>query len=548
MHRPFGSRPRPERFKRDALATPLPGPGLFGRGPCRWDHVAGRVDRDRPGPGSGRRAASRPEPSAPPADVATETVDLLEAGKAGDLTVVAHGQGQDKVQMTIRNTTKRRLNVIIPPGLVAASKVAQAGGGGGGRLQSIGLGSVTNREGAFGEFQADAPAAGLRSIPATGEAAPGPWPSPPGESIDVSIPGVCLNYGLPAPTGRDTLTVMDVDTYTTDPRIRKALRSLATLGTSHGVAQAVMWHLCNDLPFELMLEQSGKVMNAIGDRPGRAVRRGPRRVDGAGSASKPSALTESRIFVQVEGQGPLASEAQRLNVKLDGPPRPGPADQGGRRRDDAPLLGPGPRHQGDPDRLQGRRDPRADRGQHARPGPTPGPPGNVAFRENSSVSVLDGPDPGPVIDRAVAGAFVSVKPARRPWAARPSRSRTAFPSPSRTWSCGPATRPAPRRCRSRPSASGRPGPRSCRSRRPPPRWSSTSSSTAFERRSTGRSTDLPASSRVAFAGRPELGRPVVRLTPLRVASDSSAPSGRRSGYRSSRSPAHDGLPRPASGR
>ena len=36
------------------------------------------------------------------------------------------------------------------------------------------------------------------------------------------------------------------------------------------------------------------------------------------------------------------------------------------------------------------------------------------------------------------------------------------------------------RCRSRRSASARRGPRRCRSRRPPPRWSSTSSSTAFE--------------------------------------------------------------------
>ena len=80
----------------------------------------------------------------------TETVDLLQASKSGDLTVVARGHGQDQVRMTIRNTTNRRLNVIIPPGIVAASKVAQPGGGGGGRgLQSIGLGSVTNREGAY---------------------------------------------------------------------------------------------------------------------------------------------------------------------------------------------------------------------------------------------------------------------------------------------------------------------------------------------------------------------------------------------------------------
>ncbi len=93
------------------------------------------------------------------------------------------------------------------------------------------------------------PAASARS-PSTGEPGSRSVAVPAGESVDVSIPGVCLNYGLPAPTPRDTLTLMDVDTYTTDPRIRKALRTLATVGTSHGVAQAVMWHLCNDLPFE----------------------------------------------------------------------------------------------------------------------------------------------------------------------------------------------------------------------------------------------------------------------------------------------------------
>lgn len=354
-------------------------------------------------------SASRPEPSAPPASVATETVELLEAGKAGDLTVVAHGQGQDKVKMTIRNTTKRRLNVIVPPGLVAASKVAQAAGG---RLQSIGLGSVANREGAFGDFQADAPAAGLRSIPATGEGRARSVAVPAGESIDISITGVCLNYGLPAPTPRDTLTVVDVDTYTNDPRIRKALRGLSTLGTSHGVAQAVMWHLCNDLPFELMLEQSGKIMNpseiALAMRFVQAIDEST-----APDRLEASALTESRILVQVEGQGSLGREAQRLNVKLAGlrvlglpikvvegetlPPCSAPAlgirviltdskVAETRGRIVVSTLG-------------------QDNNWSAL--------GHVAFRENSSVSVIDGETLARVIDRAVAGAFVSVKPARK---------------------------------------------------------------------------------------------------------------------------------------
>ncbi len=343
--------------------------------------------------------------------MATETVDLLEAGKAGDLTVVAHGQGQDKVKMTIRNTTKRRLNVIVPPGLVAASKVAQ-GGAGGGRLQSIGLGSVSNREGAFGDFQADAPAAGLRSIPATGEGRARSVAVPAGESIDVSITGVCLNYGLPAPTPRDTLTVMDVDAYTTDPRIRKALRGLSTLGTSHGVAQAVMWHLCNELPFELMLEQSGKIMNpseiALAARFVQAIDEST-----APDRLEASALTESRILVQVEGQGPLAQEAQRLNVKLAGlrvlglpikvvegdtlPPCSAPALGIRVILTDSKVA-----------ETRGRIVV-STLGQAN----TWSALGHVAFRENSSVSVIDGETLARVIDRAVSGAFVSVKPARK---------------------------------------------------------------------------------------------------------------------------------------
>ena len=38
-----------------------------------------------------------------PVAVATETVNLLTASKAGDLDVVARGQGQDRVHLSIRN-------------------------------------------------------------------------------------------------------------------------------------------------------------------------------------------------------------------------------------------------------------------------------------------------------------------------------------------------------------------------------------------------------------------------------------------------------------
>ena len=125
---------------------------------------------------------------------------------------------------------------------------------------------------------------------------------PVGETIELNIPAVCLNYGWPTPTGRDKFTLMTVEEYTTNSRIRKALRSLATYGTSLGVAQSVMWRVCNDLSFEAMVEQGGKVMNS--HEVALAARlSGARRVDRRATWSTPPQLSTGRIFVQVHGEG-----------------------------------------------------------------------------------------------------------------------------------------------------------------------------------------------------------------------------------------------------
>jgi hypothetical protein len=357
-------------------------------------------------------AATDPEPSSPPVEVATETVDLLKASKTGDLSVVARGQGQDRVHLSIRNRSSRRLNVIVPPGLVAASSVGQGGRGGGGGLQSMGLGAATNREGAFGEFRATSGPVGLQSIPATDEARIRQVTVPIGETIDLSIPAVCLNFGLPSPTPRDTFTLEDVDDYSSDPRVRKALRSLATLGTSHGVAQAAMWRICNDLPFETMAAQTGKVINlqeiALAARFVEAL-------DASNSAGLVdwAALSESRVFVQVRGEGKLDGEAKRLGGELRG----------------LRLMGL-PIQIVASDELPAVSAPALFLKvilSESKTGDTLGritvsscadnnawlPLGKVVFNNTPSISVLDAAGLSRSIDRAVASAFVTVKPARR---------------------------------------------------------------------------------------------------------------------------------------
>jgi hypothetical protein len=343
-----------------------------------------------------------------PAEIVTETVDLLKASKAGDLDVVARGQGQDRVHLTIHNTSKKRLNVVLPAGLVAASAAGQRRGG----LQSMGLGMFSNRPGSFGQFQSPVANGGLQSVPVQGSALTNAVTVPMGETLEFTVPGVCLNFGLPTPTPRDTFTLMDVDDYSNDVRVRKSLRSLALYGTSQGVAQAVMWNVCNNLPFEAMAAQAGKVMN---EHEIALAARFVEAVDESSGADlvDASRLRHGRLFVQVRGEKDLASEAERLNEQLGKLTLLGLAVQSVDGDEMPACAGPG---------LYVRvalTDTKIGetRGQisvsYCSVGNSWMPLGKTSFLETSSLAVLDGPTLSRSLDRALAEAFVSVKPARR---------------------------------------------------------------------------------------------------------------------------------------
>jgi hypothetical protein len=330
--------------------------------------------------------------------------------KQGQLDVVARGHGQDRVRITIKNSSAKRLNVVLPPGLVASSAAGQRGAGGGG-LQSMGLGMFSNRPGSFGQFRGGAPAEGLRSVPAEPTTGQPALTVPASETIEVNVPAVCLNYGLPSPTPRHTFTLVDVADYSNDPRVRKSLRSLCSLGTSHGVAQAVMWRVCNDLPFETMAAEAGRVMNeheiAIASHFVAAV-------DSSSGSDlvDPSAVAEGLIFVRITGEGALAKDADRLGEQLES----------------HRLLGL-------PVQVLGGEIPSSSAPAlfvkivvtDSRIGETRGrvtvssclaadqwtPLGKTSFQESSSLAVLDGDALAKAVDRALASAFVSVKPAHR---------------------------------------------------------------------------------------------------------------------------------------
>jgi hypothetical protein len=353
-------------------------------------------------------ASAEPDDPAPTAEPVTQTVKILAAKASGELKLELKGHGQDKVRMALRNTSARRLNVVLPPGLVAASASGQGG------FQSMGLGLPTNEAGAFGAFQPAAGGEAFRSVAPRDVPGPGTITVPVGQTVEVTIPAVCLNYGLDAPTSRDRFELMDVNDYSRDPRVRKALRSLALMGTSHGVAQAAMWRLCNDVPFEYLAAQRGKVVNV------HEIALAARFVEALDASEgtelvETAYLTENRVLISVAGEGPLAREAQRLEAAMDGlrllglPVRVVDRTAGEAAGPAAPAVWV--------QVVLASSAAGETRGriflQRAVGGGDWVPAGKTTFSEGSAANVLDATSLLKTLDHAIATAFVTVKPARQ---------------------------------------------------------------------------------------------------------------------------------------
>ena len=116
--------------------------------------------------------------------------------------MVARGQGQDRVRLTIRNTSGQaaQRGDSAGPGRLGGREPAGAAAA---ALQSMGLGMFSNRPGSFGKFQGGGSARGFQSVPVERSVASPVGDGAGGRDARADDPGVCLNYGLPTPTPRN---------------------------------------------------------------------------------------------------------------------------------------------------------------------------------------------------------------------------------------------------------------------------------------------------------------------------------------------------------
>ena len=263
----------------------------------------------------GSALAGESDEPIPAADSAIETVKVLDAEATGKLAVEVRGSGQDSVRVQLRNQSGQTLRVVMPPGLVASGILAQQGGGlGGGGFQNMGLGAAGNRGGGFGQFAARPAGNGFQSIPATDptSATPGTVTVPAGQTVDLSIPAVCLNFGAPTPTSKNQFRLVDVADYSSDERVQKSLRALATLGTSQGMAQATMWRVCNGITFGEMLAKADKIINPA------EIALAAQFVRALESGQDLAETRSARVFLSIDGSPADAKDVARLVRELDG--------------------------------------------------------------------------------------------------------------------------------------------------------------------------------------------------------------------------------------
>jgi hypothetical protein len=172
-----------------------------------------------------------------------------------------------------------------------------------------------------------------------------------------------------------------------------------------------MWRVCNDLTFEAMASQAGKVIN---EHEIALAARFIEALDGSTGSDMVDArtLTEGRVFVKIQGEGALANDAERLNKHLEKfhllglPVRV--VDHGELPSMSAAIFIKVVLTDGKTGETRGwimvSYSSAAD--QWA-------PLGKARFQDTGAVDVLDGKVMSQIIDRAIGAAFVTVKPARR---------------------------------------------------------------------------------------------------------------------------------------
>ena len=171
-------------------------------------------------------AADRPANGQGAVNPDAQTVDLFEGMRNGDLAVKFVPKDSREARITVENKTDKPLNVKLPDSFAGVPVLAQAGGAGGAAKQPQGGGGGGGGGGM-----------GMGCIP-------------PEKVESFKVPTVCLEHGKTEPHPTVPYEIRPLDSFTQTPGVDEICRALGEGKVNQRIAQAVAWHLNNNMSWD----------------------------------------------------------------------------------------------------------------------------------------------------------------------------------------------------------------------------------------------------------------------------------------------------------
>jgi len=194
-------------------------------------------------------AAERSTPAASVSTTDSYSGDIFDAEASQLVTLRYIPNDAKSAQVIVVNRTNRPLTLRLPNNFVGVPVLAQMGGmggmgggrgmGGGGQATGGGMGGMGG--GGMG---------GMGGGGMGGMGGGGMFSIPPERSRTFRVPTVCLEYGKPEPSPRQTYKLIRTDSYSSDPKLGLVLASLGRGELPQKVAQAAAWHLSSGLSWQ----------------------------------------------------------------------------------------------------------------------------------------------------------------------------------------------------------------------------------------------------------------------------------------------------------
>ncbi len=176
-------------------------------------------------------------------------IDLFKAVEQGDVTVKFIALNAKQANVLIKNESDEPLQLKLPQGIAAVPVLGQFGQNpnqnqnqnpGGGGSQGVGGGFDMGNGQGLGNGQ------GFENQQGFGR---GIMRIAPGKAHKLKAKTVCLEHGKPDPKPRIAYRMIPLEKFTTDPILTQVCQQLGTGQIPQNVAQAIVWHHGNSVPW-----------------------------------------------------------------------------------------------------------------------------------------------------------------------------------------------------------------------------------------------------------------------------------------------------------